>query len=241
MTDPDQTSARHRLDTALDDLTTVFGDMTAHPDEHNCECHWGSAEELALLKTAGVELHPDLLRRTWWTSDWDDNASVLRRILPQLASALVTGQVLPMIGMVDVGRSLTRADWQHWPAEQTDAVHRFLTAWWVSSLTSPDAAVPAHEVLEACSESSATLDPWLAIWQTLHDPLADQRLTEAVAYWEHDLLQDDLPWDTWHDEQVALTMRATLTAWLVEHAPERLRAHGAPEHLLHRVRLLGLL
>ncbi|WP_113698593.1 hypothetical protein [Nonomuraea lactucae] len=237
MTDPDQTFARRPLDAALDDLATTFRGMTAHPDEHNCECHWGSAEELALLKTADVELDPDLLRRTWWTSDWDDYASVLRRILPQLASVLVNGQAEPLIGMVNVGRSLAHADWQHWPAEQTDAVQRFLDAWWVSSLTSPDAAVPAYEVLEACSEAFATLDPWLAIWQTLHDPLADQRLTEAVAYWEHDLLRDQLPWDTWNDEEAT---RTTLTAWLLRHAPERLRAHGAPEHLLHRVWLLGL-
>ncbi|WP_051866186.1 hypothetical protein [Streptosporangium roseum] len=95
-----------------------------------------------------MELDPDLLRRTWWATDWDDEASVLRRILPQLASALVNGEVMPMIGMMDVGRSLTRAGWQHWPADQTDAVHRFLNAWWVSSLTSPDAAVPAYGVVD---------------------------------------------------------------------------------------------
>lgn len=35
-------------------------------------------------------------------------------------------------------------------------------------------------------------------------------------------------------------MCAELTAWLLRHAPARLRAHGAPEELLHQIRLLGL-
>ena len=53
----------------------------------------GSAEELAQLKVPDVELDPDLLCRTWRASDWDDHASVLRRILPQLATVLVKGLV----------------------------------------------------------------------------------------------------------------------------------------------------
>ncbi|MEU4352937.1 hypothetical protein [Streptomyces sp. NPDC023838] len=39
--------------------------MTARSDEAQCDCHWGSAEELALLKVPDVVLDPDLLRRTW--------------------------------------------------------------------------------------------------------------------------------------------------------------------------------
>lgn len=35
-------------------------------------------------------------------------------------------------------------------------------------------------------------------------------------------------------------MRAELTAWLVRHTPARLRACGASEDLLHRIRLLGV-
>ncbi|MCA2186955.1 hypothetical protein [Nonomuraea cavernae] len=211
--------------------------MTAHPDEHNCSCHWGSAEDLARLKVPDVELDPDLLRRTWEASDWDDPASVLRRILPQLASALVSGQVEPLFGMEEVGRSLARGNWQQWPAEQAAAVRAFLHAWWAHSLITPDAAVPAHEVLALCAEASATLAPWLDIWETSTDPVADQHLAKAVAQWEYDLLGDLLPWDTRYDEE---DLRITLTAWLVRHAPARLRASGAPEQLLHRVRLLSL-
>src|SRR5947209_2759041 len=107
--------------------------MTAHPDEHNCECHWGSAEELALLKVPDVVLEPDLLRRTCWAPDWDDHASVLRRILPQLASALVAGSAGPLSDLEEVCRSIARGRWQEWPAEQAAAVGEFLHAWWAHS------------------------------------------------------------------------------------------------------------
>jgi hypothetical protein len=100
-----QTPARPRLDAALVGLAATFRGMTARPDEHNCECHWGSAEELAQLKVPDVELDPSLLRRTWWASDWKDHASVLRRILPQLAAALVSNPVEPYSGIEEVGHS----------------------------------------------------------------------------------------------------------------------------------------
>ena len=77
--------------------------------------HWGSAEELASLKVPDIELEPDLLRRTWQAPDWHDHALVMRRVLPQLASALVTGGVSDYY-LVDVGDSLARAQWQRWPA-----------------------------------------------------------------------------------------------------------------------------
>jgi len=232
-----QTPAGLRLDEALKNLATTFRGMTAHPDEHNCECHWGSAEDLARLKAPDAWLSLDLLRRTWSATDWDDHGSVLRRILPQLASDLVDGYVEPLSGIEEVGRSFARGQWRQWPAEQAAAVWAFLHAWWLYSLTTSDIAVPAHEVLVVCTEASGTLDPWLAAWETPAHPVADQRLAEAVALWESDLLGDQLPWDAWDDEADKL---ATLSAWLVRHAPARLRSHGAPEQLVHRVGLLGI-
>jgi hypothetical protein len=239
MTDPDPTPVRLRLDAALDDLAVTFRGMTAHPDEYNCFCHWGTAADLARLKTPDVDLDPDLLRRSWEATDWHDHAAVLRRILPALATTLVDGLAEPtLFGIEGVGYSLVRGGWQQWPSEQVAAVRAFLDAWWAHSLTAPDAAVPAHEVLEVCVEATVTLAPWLATWETLNDSTADQRLAEAVTRWEYDLLTDQLPWYTWtNDPEDLLT---TLTTWLIRHAPARLRAHGAPEHLLHRLRLLSL-
>ncbi|MQY07162.1 hypothetical protein [Actinomadura macrotermitis] len=106
--------ATARLDAALAGLAVTFRGMTAHPDEYNCVCHWGSAEEPALLKTPDVELAPDLLRRTWETTDWDHQALVLRRILPQCARALVSGH-LPSD---DAGRYIALGEWRQWPASQ---------------------------------------------------------------------------------------------------------------------------
>ncbi|MFJ1548209.1 hypothetical protein [Streptomyces sp. NPDC088246] len=237
MTNPAQVPARLRLDAALDSLAAVFRGMTAHPDEHNCECHWGSAEDLAQLKVPDAVLDPDLLRRTWQATDWTYKASVLRRILPQFAAALTTGLIDPLFGMEEAGRTFHRAEWPQWPAEQAAAVREFLYAWWAHTLTEPDPAVPAYQVLALAAEASATLSPWLHTWEEQNHPTADQHLAEAVTSWEYDLRGDRLPWDTWHDEE---DMCAELTAWLLRHAPARLRAHGAPEELLHQIRLLNL-
>lgn len=237
MMNPDRPSVRLRLAAALDGLAAVFGGMTARPDEHNCECHWGSAEELAQLKVPDTELDLDLLGRTWQAPDWSDHASVLRRILPQLATALVEGSVETLFGAEEVGRSFARGHWQQWPTVQAEAVWGFLHAWWADTLTDPDPAVPACEALALITEASGTLTPWLTAWETLTDHPADDHLAEAVAKWEYDLLGDQLPWDSWENEE---EKRTELTAWLVRNAPARLRAHGVSGQLLHRIRLLGL-
>ncbi|AOP50939.1 hypothetical protein SL103_02765 [Streptomyces lydicus] len=226
-----------RLDAALERLAGTFRGMVAHPDEDNCECHWGGAEELARLKVADLALEPDLLRRTWQAVDWGFPAEVLRRILPQLAGELVAGRVEPLFGMEEVGRAFARGRWRAWPDGQAAAVREFLCAWWAHTLTDPRAAVPAHEVLACCAEASGALTPWLAAWAAQTGPVADRRLAEAVGRWECDLLRDELPW---HAREGGDERRAELTDWLVRHAPARLRPLGAPEELLHRVRLLGL-
>jgi len=232
--------ARPRLDAALDGLAVTFRGMTAHPDENNCTCHWGSAEDLAQLKTADTVLDPDLLRRTWAAIDWEDHASVLRRILPQFATALVQGLVKPLFGMEEAGHSFALGDWQRWPAEQAEAVGEFLHAWWAYTLTEPDPAVPAYEVLALSAEASGALSPWLQTWEATTGPAADRHLADAATKWEYDLLGDELPWKGWWGWDNEEELRAELTAWLVRHAPARLRAVGASEELLHRIRLLGV-
>lgn len=230
--------AARRLDEALHGLADTFRGMTAHPDESNCACHWGSADELARLKTPDAELDPDLLRRTWQALDWTYRGAVLRRILPQLAAALVVGGAGTAAGDLEsVSRAFAMSGWREWPAEQTTAVEEFLHAWWAHTLTDPTPAVPAHHVLVLTAEATGTLTPWLAAWEATPAPEAARHLAEAVDHWDDDLLADRLPWSAWEDEE---EMCAELTAWLVRHAPARLRAHGAPDDLLHRVRLLGV-
>lgn len=236
----DDRPVSRRLRAALENLSVTFRGMTARPDEHNCECHWGSPEELALLKTPDVELDPDLLRRAWQATDWTDHAAVLRRILPQFARVLVTGQADPLSGLEEAGFSFARGRWQQWPDDHAGPVREFLHAWWVASLTDPDAVVPAHEVFAMCVEASGTVAPWLADWEEQTGELSDRRLVEAAAEWEYELLGESLPWYVgWyeHDEE---KIRADLVAWLLGHAATRLRESGASEDLRHRIRLLGL-
>ncbi|SDN75779.1 hypothetical protein [Streptomyces wuyuanensis] len=232
----DHPSRRH-LAAALDELARTFRGMTAHPDEHNCECHWGSPDELRLLKTPDAELDPDLLRRTWQAADWSHQAAVLRRILPQFARTLVSGEADAVFGPADWARAFRNSGWRKWPADHSGPVWEFLHAWWVSSLTDPETAVPAHEVFVLCAEASHTVTPWLADWAGERGPLSDRRLAEAVAEWEYDLLGDDLPWQAW---EYGTEMREELSAWLTDHAAPRLRASGAPAGLLNGIRLLGL-
>ncbi|MEU4407720.1 hypothetical protein AB0F88_24645 [Streptosporangium sp. NPDC023963] len=239
MTNLDRTPERLRLDAALDRVAVTFRGMTARPDEQNCECHWGGAEDLARLKVPDVELSPDRLRAAWQAKDWDDHASVLRRILPQLSTALAGGLAESSFGIEEVGYSFALGQWWQWPAEQAAAVREFLHAWWAHTLTDPDPAVPAHEVLALCAEASTTLSPWLHAWEAHTHAVADQHLAEAVAHWEYRLLGDQLPWESWNWGNEEET-RTELTAWLIRHAPVRLRARNAPAELLHRVRLLGL-
>jgi len=238
MTDLHARRAELRLDAALEGLAAVFRGATAHPEEHNCECHWGSAEELALLKVPDVRLDPDLLRRSWEVPDWSDHGSVLRRILPQLADAVVDSGSESFQYQDEIGVSLARGHWQEWPHEQAAAVREFLHAFWANSLVTPDPAVHAHRTLVLCVEASGELSPWLNVWATLEHPVADRNLAQAVDAWDYDLLLDELPWSTWHSN--GDDMVAVLTAWLTRHAPARLRAHNAPEDLLHRLRLIGL-
>ncbi|MGW4271683.1 hypothetical protein ACWEGQ_04800 [Streptomyces seoulensis] len=236
--DLDDTRVRLRLDRALDRLDVTFRGMTARGHETQCDCHWGSREELAQLKVPDVVLAPDLLRRTWNAPDWDDHGAVLRRVLPQLARALVGGPAEPRFGMADVGRSFARGHWRQWPADQSAAVWEFLHAWWAHTLTEPRPAVPAHDLLALCAEASGVLGPWLDVWEGVEHRVADRHLAAAAARWEYDLLEDRLPWAAWDDDSDDL--RTELAAWLVRHAPARLRGQDVPEELVHRIRLLGL-
>ncbi|WP_406097112.1 hypothetical protein [Streptomyces sp. NBC_01013] len=231
----EESRAHQRLDAALDRLALTFAGMTARPDEYNCVCHWGDAEELARLKVADTELDPDLLRRTWQACDWSDHPSVLRRVLPQFARSLVAGSADPWYA--EAGRSFARGRWRQWPAEQAGAVREFLHAWWARTLVDPRPVVPVPDVLALATEASGDVVPWLSVWETLTGATADGHLAALVERWEWELIGDQLPWSAWDNEE---EIRTGLCSWLVRNAPARLRAHGAPAELLNRIRLLGL-
>ncbi|MFG3283432.1 hypothetical protein [Streptomyces sp. NPDC048111] len=214
--------------------------MKAYSGEVQCACHWGSDEELEQLKVPDVELDADLLLRTWNAPDWSDHGAVLRRVLPQFARTLVNGGVEPSFGEW-VGHSFARGTWWRWPADERAAVGEFLNAWWAHSLTDPEPAFPAHELLMLCAGASATLSPWLETWEALDDPVAHRHLARAAALWEYDLLLDRMPWEPWHSEGIDARAWCTeLAAWLLRVAPDRLRAQGESEELIGWIELLEL-
>ncbi|MEU6211605.1 hypothetical protein ABZ891_17060 [Streptomyces sp. NPDC047023] len=240
---PGVPAARDRLDRALDELAAAFRGAAARPDENACACHWGSAEELVLLKTPGGDLDRDLLQRAWYGTDWRDPGAVLRRILPQFARELTTGLDGYAWAVDRAGAAFAEAGWQEWPARQSGAVREFLHAWWAYALrvTGPG-LLPAREVLTVCTEASGAIGPWLAVWEGTRHPVADHHLAETLDAWDWDLLREELPWRPWAawPEEAEGAVRTELTAWIAEHAPARLRAAGAPEPLRHSARLLCL-
>ncbi|MFB7667750.1 hypothetical protein ACFC1R_28130 [Kitasatospora sp. NPDC056138] len=140
----------------------------------------------------------------------------------------------------EIGVSLALGRWQTRPREQAAAVREFLHALRAYSLVipAPAAHAHAHQTLVLCVEASGELGPWLDVQETLGHPMADRNLAEAVEAWDYDLLADELPWSTWHNNQD--DMVAMLSDWLTRHAPTRLRANNAPDDLLQRLRLIGL-
>ncbi|GAB2805313.1 hypothetical protein GCM10027073_42320 [Streptomyces chlorus] len=133
----------------------------------------------------------------------------------------------PLFGMDEVGRSFSRGRWQQWPPHMRATVWEFLRAWWAHTLTDPDPAVPAHDVLALCAEASATLSPWLDTWETLDHRVADRHPAEAAAHWKYDLLGDRLPWEA---RDTADTLRTELATWLVRHAPHGCGPRTSPRN-----------
>ncbi|MGW1060793.1 hypothetical protein [Micromonospora rubida] len=234
----DPTDVTRRLDAALAGVAATFRGMAAHREESNCECHWGSAEELALLKTPDVPLDDELLRRTYWTTDWRYPGPLLRRILPQLTQGIVAGTVDPMAGMGCLGGLFVVGRSQEWPTAQRDVLREFLDAWWLHVLAEPDAKVPAHDAMTLLAEITMELTPQLTTWaESLTDTVARRRLVTAVDEWMYDLQRDDLPWSSWHDED---TWRPALSLWVLRHAPAALRESDASAELHDQVRRLAL-
>lgn len=223
VTDPLLRDAQLRLDAALEKRTAMFRGAVAAPDEVQCTCHWGSAEELALLKVPDVGLRPERLRRAWQAADWKDRGAVLRRVLPQLASDLADRESESFRCMDDIGLAFARARWSEWPPQQVAAVREFMDAFWIRSLATPDGQ--AGDVLAFCVEASGEPSPWLDAWKALDHPAADRNLVEAVDRWRVALRIHELPWVSTHDEDEVLAVLTTWLAGLSDHRRTGLHRH----------------
>jgi hypothetical protein len=228
------------LDAAVDRVRTVFAGMTS-PVETGCGmCHL--PEETALLRTPDVELPDDVLRMFAHEvpNHFDDHPAAMRRILPQLAARLATGRFAGLDAYELTG--LARSGWRTWPAEQARAVRAFLEAWWADTVTSDAPPYPVHKVFESCVTAGSTVTPYLAVWagQPLGGP-ADRHLVDCLERWIDDLIGDlTSSLFSWWCHPYRDEPLAELQAWLVEHAPPRLRACGADPLLLFRTGLLAL-
>jgi hypothetical protein len=220
------------LTAALADLDTVFNGFSS-PDETPCPmCHL--PEETAYLRTPYTRVPVDVLNRYLYEvpGHFDDHTAAMRRLLPQGARALVLGE-LDSVGWGHHG--LSGVDWRTWPAEQAAAVEAFVLAWWEDVLTTPEPPYPVKDVFETCAAVLRGVTALLDRWRP--GPVADAHLRDCVEWWMDDLLLDQSPlhWFV-HGRETALP---ELRAWLVHHAPARLRALGEPG-LATRAELLAL-
>ncbi|MFJ8885572.1 hypothetical protein ACIRJR_19475 [Streptomyces sp. NPDC102402] len=185
-------------------VATAFAGMTARADEAGCgRCF--DPDEVELLRTPGVPLPTDLVRRVVkkHPSHWADQPAIIRRILPQLVAVLAGGESEPDL----MARGLAAAGWSRWPREQAGAVAGFLDTWWTRTLRTKSPPIPAYAVFESCVTASSSATPWLARWEAETGPAARRHLADGLGRWQEDLASDCSPfwwwWGTEAEEQAA--------------------------------------
>ncbi|MYW67722.1 hypothetical protein GTY65_27150 [Streptomyces sp. SID8379] len=233
-----------RLTAALARVREVFGGATVPADETGCLYCYGESD-IALLHVPDAPLPEDLLWSLFHKvpDHFTDHPAVIRRLLPQFTQHLAYGGDGGSIGYASCG--LGRTYWpETWPRRQADAVREFIDAWWDDLLSAgPAAPYGIDDAFSYAACMGGTITPLLERWA--RDPLggpADAALASACAAWDFDLLEDDYGqsvffWWQWFDRPEPV---AEFQAWLVEHAPDRLRAVGADPGLVARIGLLAL-
>ncbi|TDT98791.1 hypothetical protein EDD99_7022 [Streptomyces sp. 846.5] len=212
---------------AIARVAEAFAGMTAHPDELGCgRCN--GADEVALLRTADVELPLDLVRMAAEEAPdhWDDQPAVIRRVLPQLAVLLSQGTTSPDL----IARGLAAARWTLWPDRQAQALLGFLKAWWVWTLRQDSPPTTAREVFESCATATSSVGPWLACWEVERGSTADRHLAECASWWWDDLRVGTSPFAWWWgpEEQERAACRE-LRDWLAARVPPDDSVGGARE------------
>lgn len=207
----------HALAAAMARVASAFGGMTAQADEAGCgRCF--DEDEVELLRTPGVPLPADLVRRIARKDPfhWDDQPAIIRRVLPQLVVALVEGETETDL----MARGLAAARWSQWPREQAEAVAGFLDAWWLQTLRTKSPPTSACEVFESCVTASSSVTPWLARWEVEKGPVARRHLADSLGWWQEELASDDSPftwwWGTEAGEQAAW---GEVKRWLAAQTP----------------------
>ncbi|MFI8106759.1 hypothetical protein [Streptomyces sp. NPDC086023] len=180
---------------AMERVGKAFEGVTARADEDGCGRCFG-AEEVALLRTPGVRLPADLVRRVARKDPfhWHDRRSVVQRILAQLVVVLAEGDDEPDL----LVRGLAAAGWRGWPGEQGAAVAGFLDEWWAWTLRTGEPPVPACAVFESCVTASSSVAPWLRRWEAAGESVVARRhLADGLRWWSEELESGDSPFAWW--------------------------------------------
>jgi hypothetical protein len=179
-------------------VAETFSGMTARAGESGCgRCF--SEDEVALLRSPDVPLPADLVRRVAQKEPghWDDQAAVIRRVLPQFVVLLASGVGEPEL----MARGLAAGGWPQWPGEQARSVAGFLEAWWTHTLRTASPPTTAPEVFASCVTASSTVTPWLARWEAEMGAIAGRHLQDSVHWWREDLASDTSPFSWWRGTQ----------------------------------------
>ncbi|WUD70326.1 hypothetical protein OG937_45695 [Streptomyces sp. NBC_00510] len=204
---------------AIARVAKTFDGMTAQADEAGCGRCFDEGE-VELLRTSGVPLPADLVRRVAQKDPfhWGDQPAIIRRVLPQLVVLLAEGEA----ECDSMARGLAAAGWSRWPREQAGAVTGFLDAWWTQTLRTKSPPTSACAVFESCVTASSSVAPWLARWEAETGPAARRHLADSLDWWREELTSDDSPfwwwWGTaaeeraaWHEVKRWLTGQARAT------------------------------
>ncbi|MEU1308643.1 hypothetical protein ABZ419_07080 [Streptomyces cinnamoneus] len=227
------------LAAAVARVADVFAGQAADRRETGClQCY--GAEEIAWLRDPGAPLPDELVLYVAREvpSHWDDNAAVMRRILPRLAALAADG--VHIDGAHGLG--LGGAGWQQWPGHRADAVRGFLDAYWTAALRTSGPVHTLYDVFEFCEQVHGSPVPCLARWESETGPVADAYLLDFVEDRIDDLLSPALtytPAEGWRPADPRPD--AELSSWVLHHAAPRIGARGdADPGLLYRLDQLAL-
>lgn len=154
-----------QLQHALDDLGQVFGGYPFRPAMRACP-HCVSDDDLRQLGRAPARISTSLLDRYLAKSmvTWGDVAD-FKRLLPEVMVRLCEGRTAAPGALV--GARLRRAGWTTWPAAETPAVRRTLSAMWLTTLAAPPGPGrdPVVARLSLVTAAESDLEPYLDVWE----------------------------------------------------------------------------
>jgi hypothetical protein len=148
-----------------------------------------SDDDLRQLGRAPGRISTSLLDRYVTKSmvTWGDVAD-FKRLLPEVMVRLCEGRTAAPGALV--GARLRRADWTRWPAAETPAVRRTLSAMWLTTLAAPPGPgrEPVVGRLALITAAESDLEPYLDLWEDRLEASGDPAARLAAVLHLADLL-----------------------------------------------------